>query len=404
MVPLPETMFAYVLGTSKWNRVIADQALAKIILPRSIEQLQSYCGHLFASLGSTEAPLERKKLDKLVSILSGQETRLRAAGVLTDKHSLELKTLQDRVTAWERRQLKLRPPPLEVVSVTVPCTCYQCKERFEFTPVAAAGVPTTVAPAADDLCPGCRVSYLSPEARSKFLSRAETESKRDVSQDPFLRRAVTSDKKRVNEQLVEETEPVVKGRNASTCALTLDGADLHTSQLWIQKLGLVGAHITVANPFLASRIRAQQCEHLAKKKETLELSRVAVQPLFACDAMLAAAASKGTSFNLMFLDYCCTWRGNDHTKPRVDVDCLFRHQLLCSAEMPNAVLAVSLCFRTRPDDNEALLRPRQRMFAVVEWICNRAGKYGYRAIPSEKCDTYTSMYFLLFHVTKCVPV
>ena len=189
----------------------------------------------------------------------------------------------------------------------------------------------------------------------------------------------SDDKQRVNEWIWQAAETIFKGISpASLRGITLDGAQLYTTRQWIEHLKMEPQNIVVPNPFLFEEIRTAQ-------QTSPVLSLVKSHPLLFYDAILKEPGP----FNLVFLDFCCTWNGNKYCRPRIDIERLF----ILGSLTPNSLLAVTLCTRNRSH------------FEVDPVVfITRCARFYDKEATILHADSYSpSIRFILVHLQTCSP-
>lgn len=184
----------------------------------------------------------------------------------------------------------------------------------------------------------------------------------------------TIDKIRVNKDMSRRALEYTKGRDQSSVALILDGTDEATRRELITVCGLKTENIITPNPHLKTRI-----------------------PCLLFDAIQQHPADK--PFTLINADYMCSAAGNEHTRPRIDIDHVFHRRLLCP-EGRASLFIVQLCHsRKKKRDVE---RPRQTQNKFAEWFFNRTHYHQYIAKQLTESDAYPMMHVYFFEITSAI--
>lgn len=155
-------------------------------------------------------------------------------------------------------------------------------------------------------------------------------------------------------------------------ALILDAETLITTN-FLSKRGF--KNITVPNPYVYDKIK--------KDKRIIAKDQLVGNYI----------ASTSIKFSAVWLDYCCTFDGNqtDEIVPQDDIIMLFNRRLLTD----NSTFAVTFAYRT----HERVAYTGETEDRVRKCITNEARKNGYVAIPERKF-AYTGMYLLIYRVYK----
>jgi len=242
-------------------------------------------------------------------------------------------------------------------------------------------------------CPQC-TAYETEGHRQKIRRRCVGKEDSFLDQEPSL------DKITVNKMIVLAAEVVLKGRQKTAKALTLDGSGMYTSGLWTASdgLGLSGQNVTVPNPFSYDELKQTQ-----SKNHHLPLARVNIRCELVYDT-LKSLKTNGVKdyFSLVYLDYCCTKRGNEHTRPMIDLDMLFRPPSLLS---DHCIVAIQVSPRQKDGAKRATPATRYKRTENLEsHIVKCAAKHGFKAQQGHRESPYLyedgQYRFFLFEVTR----
>lgn len=148
---------------------------------------------------------------------------------------------------------------------------------------------------------------------------------------------VDKDKEIINKVFTDKLQPLIDGNRENALVVTLDGPNLYTTSCLVRNAGLPSKNISVPAPFNGKHHKT------AKKRGNQDLKDTKIWKLFLYDLILELDADKPLVG--IFLDYCGTFTGNKYARPLLDIELLFRRQLLCSIQFPEAYLMVTFCAR-----------------------------------------------------------
>ena len=95
----------------------------------------------------------------------------------------------------------------------------------------------------------------------------------------------------------------------------------------------------------------------------------------------------------VWLDYCCSVKGNEHMNPIEDINKLFNYRLLAK----NSRLAFTFCYRKGGEKSKILHEDLYQIEAAIQAV---AYKNGYALIRIPYGRMYNGMFFGLFEVHK----
>lgn len=219
-----------------------------------------------------------------------------------------------------------------------------------------------------------QIWYQDPDWRSsKMFGRLVASA---VRPDVFTHRR--PEKERVNEFIVEHAEQLFKGRIEKVHALVMDASSLRTSNALI-KIGVKAENINVPNPFCFKAM----VNNAAKIPVTNKL-------VYDC-----IVDEHTPNWDIVILDYCCTWTGNKWCKPQMDIKTLFSKGKLASKSL--LFIEVSARF-THPDPKVARVVAKTDNMTI--WIEGQAIKYGYNATFVSGDMYHPAMRYMIFSITR----
>lgn len=155
--------------------------------------------------------------------------------------------------------------------------------------------------------------------------------------DDGWKETVDKDKEVINKVFTDKLQPLIDGNRENALVVTLDGSNLYTSTCLVRNAGLPSKNILVPAPFNGKHNKT------IKRRGNQDLKDVKISKLFLYDLILQL--DPNNPLVAIFLDYCGTFTGNKYSRPLLDIELLFRRQLLCSAQFPEAYLMVTFCAR-----------------------------------------------------------
>lgn len=207
--------------------------------------------------------------------------------------------------------------------------------------------------------------------------------------DSWEGRIPSTHKIAVNEKIIEHLKPLVLGKEKQAKMITLDGYDLHTSALWVRKLGVLAENICVPAPYKTTH------ETTMSLPGNEDLRGINLQRGKFVFDVLSTMFADGT-LAVVFLDYCATLRGNKHTTPLLDLDLLFSRKLLCSELFPEAVVILEINHRDDRGDE----RKEERFAEMWGKVGEIATKCGYLIRPVMTLYYSPGMFVTGFSVRK----
>lgn len=199
-------------------------------------------------------------------------------------------------------------------------------------------------------------------------------------------------KKQINKIIVEELKPIIIGKEKFATMLTLDGNNMYTSKTWIHKLGIMAYNITIPAPFQTSHIETQS------REGNEYLIEVNIKKEFLYDTL----ANSTTPYVGIFMDYCGTIDGNKWCRPYLDIDILFRRNLVCPVNFDQSILFVTFCGRNqyvKKSNGKSLLQGKT-FSSLISTIQKISKHYGYFADVCQTLSYKPAMFVCGFKITK----
>lgn len=153
-------------------------------------------------------------------------------------------------------------------------------------------------------------------------------------------------------------------------ALILDAEDLRTT-FWLKRRDF--KHIIVPNPYVYDKIKRNRF----------------INPINELVGKYISKTNK--NFTTVWLDYCCSFDGNEEMRPQEDIKLLFKRKLLTD----NSTFAITFSFRK----HERVEYTGQDEDRVRNCIETGAFNNGYTAI-SKRTKRYKGMFFIIFKVLR----
>ncbi len=159
--------------------------------------------------------------------------------------------------------------------------------------------------------------------------------------DTWKVRKPTENKAFVNKKLAAIVKSTVGHAPELADCIYLDGPNFGTSRCLAEDVGIPSANMHIPVPFSDKMHRRMLNADEAKKDGIADVN---IHRGFAYD-VLVKFAQEGKKFAFAYLDYLGNLNGGSHTRPRLDLDVLFKNRMLCPPAFPTSVLAITCCER-----------------------------------------------------------